>query len=154
MLGIGTLPVIGDEPLTGKAANSKSTEKPSLFEEDGSEILWFRQGEDGETKYSSSLVLSAVTDGIVITVTANEAHIADALKLATKMRTVLQKNDHTPDKISIVAWKDSLTGLGILSTLMACAWAESTNTATKVYSSLPRQRAKRRLALWLNNTGY
>ena len=98
-------------PFSFLAAEPFKTEQ-SWFEKDEQGILWFRQGNDGETKYSASLVLSAVTDGIVITVTANEEHIDNAVKLAMKMRKVLQRNEHTPNDIPIVAWKDNLPGVG------------------------------------------
>lgn len=94
----------------GKAP--QAVEKPSFFKADKDGILWFQKGTDGETKYSASLVLSAVTDGIVITVVANEKHIEDAVGLAKKMQTVLQKGKHTPDKIPIVAATDKVPGVG------------------------------------------
>ncbi|MCB1094690.1 MAG: hypothetical protein KDN22_03830 [Verrucomicrobiae bacterium] len=90
----------------------KTANQPSWFKADQDGILWFHKGDDAQTKYSAALVLSAVTDGIVITVSANEATINDALKLAIKMQTVLQRSEHTPEKIAIVATRDELPGVG------------------------------------------
>jgi len=84
----------------------QTTAKPSWFKQDKEQdkdgVLWFQKGEDEETKYSASLKLSAVTDSIVILVTANEKHIHDALGLAKIMQGKLEAEDYTPDHIPIV----------------------------------------------------
>ena len=110
-LGVFITPHAKAEKSGGPAAPSK-TEKPSWFKKDKDGVLWFQQGEDGQTKYSASLVLSAMRDTIVITVTANEQHMGDALALAKKMQGVLRKSKNTPSDIPIVAWKDTLPGAG------------------------------------------
>jgi len=104
-LSIGAAVWASGEPV-------EKIQKPSWFKADKDGIYWFQQGDDDETKYSASLILSGVTDGIVITVTANEKHIDDAVKLAKKMRTVLEKSERTPDKVFIVASRDNLPGVG------------------------------------------
>ena len=112
-LGFGPCATVQAQPEpTGKSPDPAKVENPSWFKKDKDGVLWFQQGDDGQTKYSASLVLSAMRDTIVITVTANERHIKDALLLAGKMRGVLQKSQHTPDEIPIVAWTDELPGIG------------------------------------------
>lgn len=103
VLGGATLPILVG---ADKEAVEKSV-KPSIFRQDKDGVLWFEQGDDGETKYSAAMILSAKTDGIVIVVIANKKHIKDAVGLAIKMRNVLQKNKDTPDHIPVVAFEDS-----------------------------------------------
>lgn len=111
-MGFGAFAAAQGEPEgDGKSPAPTKAEKSSWFKKDKDGVLWFQQGDDGQTKYSASLVLSAMRDTIVITVTANEEHIDEALKLAKQMRGVLQKSQHTPDDIPIVAWKDALRGV-------------------------------------------
>ena len=89
---------------------SYAEEKPSVFKKDEKGVLWFEQGNDDETKYSATYSLSAKTDGIVILVMANEEYIEKAVGLAVKMSKALQKSEHTPDDISVVAFKDDKPG--------------------------------------------
>ena len=94
-------------------ASAFGGENPSWFQEDENAVLWFQRGDDKETKYSSSLNLSAVTDGIVITVIANDQHLSKAVQLAIRMRDAMQKHKDAPDKVFVVAYKsDNVKGVG------------------------------------------
>ncbi|MGJ8678468.1 MAG: hypothetical protein ACSHX0_13220 [Akkermansiaceae bacterium] len=90
---------------------SYAEEKLSVFKKDKEGVLWFEKGDDGETKFSAAMILSAKIDGIVVVVAANEKHIKDAVKLAIKMRNALQKYENTPDHIPVVAFKDEKPGV-------------------------------------------
>lgn len=98
---------------TSALAEPKAIEKPlkaSVFRKGKDSVLFFEQGDDGETKFSSAMTLSAKIDGIVIVVVANEKHIEKAIGLAIKMRNVLQQNEDTPDHIPVVASQDEKPG--------------------------------------------
>lgn len=84
--------------------------RPSVFKKDKEGVLWFEKGDDGETKYSSAMILSAKLDGIVVVVVANEKHIKGAVGLAIKMRNALQNSKDTPDHIPVVAVKSDKPG--------------------------------------------
>ena len=88
------------------------SEKDSIFRKDKEGILWFERGTDGETPFSSTLVLSDKIDGIAIVVVSNEKNLAKAVGLAVKMKNALQADERTPNKIPIVVSKDDKPGVG------------------------------------------
>ena len=107
-LGSVPLPVLAEPE---KKAGEK-TAAASILRQDSDGVLWFEEGGDGKTEYSSAMVLSAKTDGIVILVSASEKHIKKAVGLAIKMRNALQKREDTPDDIPVVAFKSDRPTVG------------------------------------------
>ena len=109
--GIGGLAAEPD--LKKNSIVEAKSAKVSVFEKDESGVLWFVKGEgDKETEYSASLDLSAVTDGIVITVISDTERLGKAVGLAIKMRTALHKNQQAPEQIFIVAFETDKKAVG------------------------------------------